>query len=425
MRHSTWLLLLALLAPPSALGAQTIQNATLRRAQQAFDNLEYRQALSLGQASLRERLNGYDRARAYELLGFTYSGMDSILKAVDAFKQVVLLEPERDLDPNRTSPKALSAFQVALTQILVIRQLRVDSVSFIGGQGAVPIRYTVTQPSRVVMRITGGTLGNMRIDSTVATGQVNIRWPARLPSGEPNLAGDWAQEQLVMTDPKGLNGTLVPLSQVGKYTPGAVPEGQREIPGARGTAEANAGGLPLNRPAPRAAVALTDAGQAAMEKLAALPRAQRSCTQGSIVSDWGGEGVNRITQAADTIKLQYGRLGLERTIYINAAHPANVAPSRAGHSTAKWENDVLVVDTVGFLPGTLTGTTPHSDKLHVVERFTLDATATTLKREYTAEDPLYFTAQYKGSDTVAPSNVPYAPEVCADLTPTGAPSAAR
>jgi len=248
---------------------------------------------------------------------------------------------------------------------------------------------------------------------------------ARLPSGEPNLAGDWAQEQLVMTDPKGLNGTLVPLSQVGKYTPGAVPEGQREIPGARGTAEANAGGLPLNRPAPRAAVALTDAGRAAMEKLAALPRAQRSCTQGSIVSDWGGEGVNRITQAADTIKLQYGRLGLERTIYINAAHPANVAPSRAGHSTAKWENDVLVVDTVGFLPGTLTGTTPHSDKLHVVERFTLDATATTLKREYTAEDPLYFTAQYKGSDTVAPSNVPYAPEVCADLTPTGAPSAAR
>ena len=191
MRHSTWLLLLALLLPPSALGAQTIQNAILRRAQQAFDNLEYRQALSLGQASLRERLNGYDRARAYELLGFTYSGMDSILKAVDAFKQVVLLEPERDLDPNRTSPKALSAFQVALTQILVIRQLRVDSVSFIGGQGAVPIRYTVTQPSRVVMRITGGTLGSMRIDSTVATGQVNIRWPARLPSGDPVPPGNY------------------------------------------------------------------------------------------------------------------------------------------------------------------------------------------------------------------------------------------
>jgi hypothetical protein len=253
-----------------------------------------------------------------------------------------------------------------------------------------------------------------------------VQRAARTPSGEPNLAGDWAQEQLVMTDPKGLNGTLVPLSQVGKFEPGGVPEGQREIPGARGTAEANAGGLPLNRPAPRSAVALTAAGTTEMEKLAALPRATRSCMPGSIVSDWAGEPVNRVTQGADTIKLQYGRLGLERTIYMKlATHPANVAPSRAGHSIGKWENDVLVVDTVGFLPGTLTGITPHSDKLHVVERFTLDAATMMLKRDYTADDPVYFTAQYQGTDTVAPSNVPYAAEPCEDLTPTGPPAAAR
>ena len=193
MRRSTWLLATAAfpLLAPLALAGQTVQNATLRRAQAAFENLDYRQALTAGQASLRERLTGYERARAYELLGFTYSGMDSILKAVDAFKQVVLIEPERELDPSRTSPKALSAFQVALTQILVIRQLRVDSVAFIGGQGAVGIRYTVTQPSRVVTRITGGSLGSMRIDSTVANGQVNIRWPARLPSGDPVPPGNY------------------------------------------------------------------------------------------------------------------------------------------------------------------------------------------------------------------------------------------
>ena len=189
MRRS-WLLALLLLCATS-LRAQTVQNATLRRAQQSFDNLDYRQALTALQASLRERLTGFERARAYELLGFTYSGMDSILKAVDAFKQVVLIEPERDLDPNRTSPKALSAFQVALTQILVIRQLRVDSVNFVGSQGTVGIRYTVTQPSRVVMRVTGGTSGSMRIDSTVANGQVNIRWPARMPNGDPVPAGNY------------------------------------------------------------------------------------------------------------------------------------------------------------------------------------------------------------------------------------------
>jgi len=178
----------ALLA--SVASAQTIQNATLRRAQSAFDNLDYRQALTLGRAALRERLTGYERARAYELLGFTYSGMDSILKSVDAFKQVVLLEPERQLDPNRTSPKALSAFQVALTQVLVVRQLVVDSVTFVGGQGAVPIRYTVTQPARVVTRVLGGA-SPMRIDSTIATGQVNIRWPARTATGDPLPAGNY------------------------------------------------------------------------------------------------------------------------------------------------------------------------------------------------------------------------------------------
>ena len=36
--------------------------------------------------------------------------------------------------------------------------------------------------------------------------------PARLANGDPNIDGDWAGEQRVMTDPRGQNGTLVPLS---------------------------------------------------------------------------------------------------------------------------------------------------------------------------------------------------------------------
>ena len=184
------LLLVPLLLLPAALGAQTIQNATLRRAQQAYDNLDYRQALALARAAQRERLNGFDRARDYELLAFTFSAMDSILRAVDAFKEVISLEPERELDPTRTSPKVLSAFQVALTQVLVVRQLRVDSTDFVGGQGAVAIRYTVTQPARVVTRILGGA-APLKIDSAVANGQVNLRWQARLASGDPVPAGTY------------------------------------------------------------------------------------------------------------------------------------------------------------------------------------------------------------------------------------------
>ena len=246
----------------------------------------------------------------------------------------------------------------------------------------------------------------------------SIERAARVASGDPNISGDWAAEQLVMTDPQGRDGTLVPLSQAPAFEPGAVPDGQREIPGARGTVEAAEGRDPFARPPPVAAVGLTDAGRAAMAALIEIPRAQRSCTTGSIVSDWGGEGVNRITQSADAIRLQYGRLGLERTVHMDLdAHPADIAPSRAGHSIGRWDNDVLVVDTIGFLPGTLTGTTPHSAELHVIERFSLDPGTMALKREHTAEDPLYFTEPNAGSNTVYPSVVPYSPEPCRDLTP--------
>src|SRR2546421_752796 len=189
-RHFSAVVLLAGLAVPAAGAAQAVPSAALRRAQQAYDNLEYRQVLSLARAALRERLAGGERARAYELLGFTYGAMDSILKAVDAFKQVVLIDPERQLDPNRVSPKAYSAFDVALRQVLLVRQLRVDSVSFVGGQGAVPLRFTVTQPARVVARAIGNG-GTFAIDSGAWNGQVNLRWPARLASGDPVPAGTY------------------------------------------------------------------------------------------------------------------------------------------------------------------------------------------------------------------------------------------
>ena len=262
-----------------------------------------------------------------------------------------------------------------------------------------------------------------RIPATPAAERVT-----RLPSGEPNLSGDWAVEQLVMTDPAGRDGTLVPLSRVGTFERGGVPEGQREIPGARGTPEAQAprtappggGGGGFGRPA----VELTDAGKAAQAALPQMSRAERACAPGSIISDWGGEPVNRITQGAGTVTIQYGKNGRTRTVHMAAAHPANVTPSADGHSIGKWENDVLVVDTIGFVPGTLTGTTPHSAQLHVVERFSVDATPA-LKREVQADDPLFWTASYTGNPTtMIVSTVPFAAEACQDLTPVVPPAAA-
>lgn len=188
MRRIAWLVVLLL--TPAAAGAQAVQSATLRRAVQAYENLDFRQTITLAQRSLAERLTAGDRARAYELLGFAYSGIDSLLRAVDAFKQLIVLDPDRQLDPRRISPKVTSSFQLALAQVLVIRGLAVDSAEFVAGQGFVPVRYTVTSPARVRVRAVSGRT-TVLVDSSVATGLVNLRWTAQLPNGDPVPAGDY------------------------------------------------------------------------------------------------------------------------------------------------------------------------------------------------------------------------------------------
>ena len=97
-------------------------------------------------------------------------------------------------------------------------------------------------------------------------------------------------------------------------------------------------------------------------------------------------------------------------------HPDAIEPTLAGHSIGRWEDDVLVVDTVGFAPGLLNSRMPHSDQLHVVERFSLDSEKNQLRREYTANDPLYWTAEQTGSTAMDISDIAYHPEVCEDLT---------
>jgi len=191
--RSSVLLLIGVLCVPAAVPAQAApapQNATLRAAIQAYENLDFARAITLARRALGERMAGPDQARAYELLGFSYSATDSQVKAVDAFKQAILLDPDRQLDANRVSPKITSLFYSALGQVLVVRQLQVDSARFVGGQGAVPLRFTVTSPARVRVRAVSGST-SLLVDSAVLTGAVNLRWLARLPNGDPVPAGTW------------------------------------------------------------------------------------------------------------------------------------------------------------------------------------------------------------------------------------------
>lgn len=165
-----------------------VQNLNLRRAIQAYGSADFTQTLAFTRQALRERLTAPERARAYELLGFVFGATNQPDSCIAAFREMILLDPDREL--GRVSGRINGYFQAALSQVLVVRQLRVDSTAFVAGQGFVPIRYVVTSSARVrTVAIRGDT--TVQIDSSVTSGQVNLRWPAQLPDGRPVPPGDY------------------------------------------------------------------------------------------------------------------------------------------------------------------------------------------------------------------------------------------
>jgi len=238
----------------------------------------------------------------------------------------------------------------------------------------------------------------------------------------------------VMTDRRGIEGALVPLSVANTVGAGELPPGTRAFPGARGTPESlaeDAIHTAWARPSP---VALTEAGKKAAEGFdpSSADNPRLRCEPTNILFDWTFETfVNRIVQDENAVRIQYGAMGIDRTIWLNEKeHPAGLEPTLAGHSIGRWENDVLVVDTVGFKPGVLSAdtSTMYSDALHVVERFSLDRDKGALRREYVAMDAKYFTGEYRGADTVLISDLPYETPSCDDrsyVTGETAPAAAQ
>jgi hypothetical protein len=73
-------------------------------------------------------------------------------------------------------------------------------------------------------------------------------------------------------------------------------------------------------------------------------------------------------------------------------HPKDPDPTWMGNSVGHWEGDTLVVDSIGFNDKTRLDTIghPHSDELHVIQRFTR-SDPMHLAYEVTVDDPKAYT----------------------------------
>ena len=82
-----------------------------------------------------------------------------------------------------------------------------------------------------------------------------------------------------------------------------------------------------------------------------------------------------------------------RHVYLTDKHSARVAPSWFGESIGHYEGDTLVVDTIGLSTRTFVDNyqTPHTEQLHVVERFHMIDGGKTLEANVHVEDAGAFT----------------------------------
>jgi hypothetical protein len=103
-------------------------------------------------------------------------------------------------------------------------------------------------------------------------------------------------------------------------------------------------------------------------------------------------------QKPDKILIVWQRDQIVRTVWLNQEHSKNVKPSWNGESVGHYEGDTLVVDTIGINSNTFVDLyrTPHSDKLHVIERFRIIEGGTKLEVEMTVDDPVAFKQPWKG-----------------------------
>ncbi len=86
-------------------------------------------------------------------------------------------------------------------------------------------------------------------------------------------------------------------------------------------------------------------------------------------------GPTELVQEKDRVLILYVYDHQVRHVRLNAQHPEHVTPSWYGDSVGYYDGDTLVVDTVGMKVGKYSMVdwygTPHTEALHVIERYRL------------------------------------------------------
>jgi hypothetical protein len=115
------------------------------------------------------------------------------------------------------------------------------------------------------------------------------------------------------------------------------------------------------------------------------PLGERCITYGSPQLTAGYQSFYQIVEAPDSVMIMTEMFHDVRVVKMNDhPHPPKEVQEWFGDSSGRWEGDTLVVDTTNYRPRAFQSVS--SEKLHIIERFTLQD-ASTLRYEITVNDP--------------------------------------
>jgi len=105
-----------------------------------------------------------------------------------------------------------------------------------------------------------------------------------------------------------------------------------------------------------------------------------------------------------------------RHIHMNVPHTENPKSSWYGESVGRYEGDELVVDTIGLNDRTFVDNyrTPHTDQIHVVERFKMIEDGKTLLGTVTVDDPGAFNMPWSAVQRWRRTDRPLTEQICAE-----------
>jgi hypothetical protein len=118
--------------------------------------------------------------------------------------------------------------------------------------------------------------------------------------------------------------------------------------------------------------------------------AQSSCVPSGVpfFMGYGGPDPIIFVQTPTEIWMVWTEDNQLRRVYMNVPHSKNLKPSWYGESVGHYEGDTLVIDTIGMNDKTVVDIyrTPHTEALHVVERWSMIDNGQTMEAVFTVDD---------------------------------------